>query len=96
MAILSFGDPALADFFGGGRVPRGAGWASIARIVLRKLDVLDYAQQLDDLRAPPGNRLEALRGDLAGLYSIRVNDRWRIVFRWTENGPALVKIVDYH
>lgn len=96
MAILSFGDSPLADFFSNERIPRGAGWASVARIVLRKLDVLDYAQQLDDLRSPPGNRLEALRGDPAGLHSIRVSDRWRIVFRWTENGPALVKVVDYH
>lgn len=58
--------------------------------------MLDYASQLCDLRAPPGNRLEALKGDLAGFHSIRINRRWRIVFRWTERGPAEVRIVDYH
>jgi proteic killer suppression protein len=57
---------------------------------------LNRAARLDDLRAPPGNRLEALRGDLAGSYSIRINDQWRIVFRWTTEGPCDVEIVDYH
>lgn len=62
----------------------------------RKLDILDYAQKIEDPRSPPGNRLEALKGRLRGLYSIRVNDQWRIVFRWTESGPMDVDIVDYH
>jgi proteic killer suppression protein len=57
---------------------------------------LDAADTLDDLRVPPGNRLEKLHGDLAGTYSIRINDRWRICFRWTAAGPEGVEIVDYH
>ena len=58
--------------------------------------MLDYASRLEDLRAPPGNRLEALKGKLVGFYSIRINDQWRIVFQWTEHGPSDVDIVDYH
>lgn len=58
--------------------------------------MLEYAKDLRDLVSPPGNRLEALRGDLAGLHSIRINDRWRVVFRWTDPGPAEVDIRDYH
>ena len=65
-------------------------------IVRRKLDMLHYAAQLGDLNSPPGNRLEALKGDLAGYHSIRDNDRWRIVFRWTAVGPAEVRVCDYH
>jgi proteic killer suppression protein len=63
---------------------------------LRKFDMLNAAHVLLDLRSPPGNRLEALRGGLAGRHSIRVNDQWRIVFRWTEAGPAEVRLTDYH
>lgn len=58
--------------------------------------MLNAAEVLHDLLAPPGNRLEALRGDLKGRHSIRVNDQWRIVFRWTATGPAEVRILDYH
>ena len=58
--------------------------------------MLDYADRLTDLASPPGNRLEALRGDLRDLHSIRANDRWRIVFRWTASGPAGVDVRDYH
>ncbi len=58
--------------------------------------MLDYADQLDDLRSPPGNRLEALKGNLDGHHSIRINDQWRVVFRWTDTGPTDVDIVDYH
>jgi len=58
--------------------------------------MLDYALTLSDLAVPPGNRLAALKGDLAGLHSIRVNDQWRIIFRWTGSGPADVDIRDYH
>ncbi len=66
------------------------------RIALRKLLILDAADALGDLRVPPGNRLEKLKGDRAGTYSIRVNRQWRICFRWTVVGPADVEIVDYH
>ena len=63
---------------------------------MRKLDQLDSAEALDDLRIPPGNRLEALKGDRQGQYSIRINEQYRICFVWTESGPAEVEIVDYH
>jgi proteic killer suppression protein len=68
----------------------------VKRIARRKLDMIDYAEVLADLASPPGNRLETLKGDLAGCHSIRVNDQWRIVFRWTASGPAEVDIRDYH
>lgn len=66
------------------------------RAALRKLLILDAADQLGDLRVPPGNRLEKLKGDRANTYSIRINDRWRVCFRWTTSGPEDVEIVDYH
>lgn len=81
-------------FFRGGICP--ARWRSVSKAAARKLDMIDAAVMLNDLRAPPGNRLEALKGDRAGQYSIRVNDRWRICFVWTGLGPDRVEIVDYH
>ena len=69
---------------------------AIAKIARRKLDMLDAAHALEDLRVPPGNRLERLRGDRAGQLSIRVNDQWRLCFVWTEDGPEDVEMVDYH
>ena len=66
------------------------------RAALRKLLILDAADQLGDLRVPPGNRLEKLKGDRANTYSIRINDQWRICFQWTTAGPEDVEIVDYH
>ncbi len=71
-------------------------FGAITRVALRKLFQMNHAVKLDDLAVPPGNRLEALRGPLAGFHSIRVNDQWRIVFRWTDSGPTEVSIVDYH
>ena len=68
----------------------------IQRVALRKLAVLDAVELLEDLRIPPGNRLEALRGDRAGQHSIRINQQWRICFVWTAAGPENVEIVDYH
>ena len=68
----------------------------VHRRALRKLLVLDAAASLDTLATPPGNRLEALQGDRAGQHSIRVNEQWRICFRWTPEGPEDVEIVDYH
>ena len=70
--------------------------ADLVRRVVLKLTVLEYAASLDDLRSPPGNRLEALKGDRRGQYSIRVNDQWRICFVWTSAGPERVEITDYH
>lgn len=71
-------------------------FASIATVARRKLRQLEIAAQLSDLRVPPGNRLEALKGDRAGQYSIRINDQFRLCFRWTDTGPEDVEIVDYH
>jgi len=68
----------------------------IERAALRKLVMLDAVEVLDDLRVPPGNRLEALRGDRAGQHSIRINQQWRICFVWTAAGPEDVEIIDYH
>lgn len=96
MAIHSFADTEVEDFFVSALIPHKVGWSGIANIAKRKLDMLDYAHELADLRSPPGNRLEALKGTLAGFHSIRVNDQWRVVFRWTEAGPTEVGIVDYH
>ena len=67
----------------------------IQQIALRKLFMLDKAHTLHDLRIPPANRLEALKGGRKGQHSIRINDQWRICFRWTDNGPEAVEIVDY-
>ncbi|WP_084398357.1 type II toxin-antitoxin system RelE/ParE family toxin [Henriciella aquimarina] len=70
--------------------------SEILKVATRKAAMLQAAHVLDDLRVPPGNRLEALKGDRAGQHSIRINDQWRICFIWTENGPEDVEIVDYH
>jgi toxin HigB-1 len=96
VAIRSFADPPVERFFREGVLARGFGWADRAKVVARKLDMLDYADVLFDLLSPPGNRLEALRGDLRGLHSVRVNDPWRIVFRWTASGPDDVDVRDHH
>lgn len=71
-------------------------FSAITRVALRKLIQMNRARVLHDLAIPPGNRLEALKGNLAGYLSIRINDQWRIVFTWTEHGPAEVTICDYH
>jgi proteic killer suppression protein len=96
VAIRSFARRQVADFFFDGKRPTREGWFAVAGVVRRKLDMLDYAQRLDDLRSPPGNRLEALHGDLSGLHSVRVNDQWRVIFRWTDDGPEDVDVADYH
>lgn len=96
MAIRGFSSVVVEASFRTGRLRPGAGWSGVAKIAARKLDMLDYAAQLADLASPPGNRLEALKGDLEGLHSIRVNDQWRVVFRWTSTGPTDVDIRDYH
>lgn len=78
-----------------GRCPKGFPVQTF-QVARRKLEALDAAEALDDLRAPPANRLEALKGDRKGQHSIRVNDQSRVCFRWTDDGPADVEIVDYH
>lgn len=77
----------------GWEVPRFQAFERVAR---RKLRQLEIAQRLEDLRVPPGNRLELLRGDRAGQHSIRINDQFRLCFRWSDSGPEDVEIVDYH
>jgi proteic killer suppression protein len=95
--IVSFGDSATEALYHGWRtgVVRRFPVDVVGR-GRRKLDMLDAARRLDDLSKPPGNRLEALRGDRTGFHSIRVNDQWRVVFRWTLHGPAFVSLIDYH
>ena len=96
MAIQSFTDKATRVLFEEGKTLKKAKWQNIAKVALRKLDMLDYASKLSDLKSPPNNQLEALKKDLIGLHSIRINDQWRLVFRWTTNGPEEVQILDYH
>ena len=91
--ILSFKCEDTQNLFGGVRVKR---WVNIERVAIRKLAMLNRAAVLADLRIPPQNRLEALKGDRKGQHSIRVNAQWRLCFRWTASGPAQVEICDYH
>jgi proteic killer suppression protein len=91
--IRSFKDAATARLFEDEDVPR---FRSIERPARRKLQLLDGAAALSDLRLPPGNRLEALKGDRRGQHSIRINDQWRICFVWRDGGVDGVEIVDYH
>ena len=95
--IVSFGDGATADLYHGRKTHRVRRFPpTITAVALRKLDMLDAAYRLVDVREPPGNRLESLKGERAGYYSIRVNDQWRIVFRWEDGNAHEVSIVDYH
>ena len=71
-------------------------WVNIERAALRKLQQLNWSSVLDDLRAPPGNGLEALKGDRKGQHSIRINEQWRVCFRWGDEGAMDVEIVEYH
>jgi proteic killer suppression protein len=91
--IISFKSADTEALANGQRVKRFVNFEGVAR---RKLRQLQIAGRLEDLRVPPGNRLEALKGDRAGQYSIRVNGQWRVCFRWTEAGAEDVEIVDYH
>ncbi len=95
--IVSFGDRATEELYHNRptsrarRIPR-----DVVGSALVKLDMLNAASTVLDLRSPPGNRLEALKGDLAGFHSIRVNDQWRVVFRWESNNAQDVRLMDYH
>lgn len=95
--ILSFADQATADIYNGldtkaaRKIPR-----SIWNVARRKLDLIEAAHDLTDLRVPPGNKLEALKGDMAGQYSIRINDQYRIAFEWSNDAAREVFITDYH
>ncbi|MGC4365731.1 type II toxin-antitoxin system RelE/ParE family toxin [Hydrogenophaga sp. R2] len=91
--IVSFADDDTEAVFSGKRVRR---WAQLLTVAQRKLQLLDSAVTLEALRVPPGNRLEALRGDRAGQHSIRINDQFRVCFVWAADGVRDVQIVDYH
>lgn len=95
MAIQSFTTPDLAEI-AAGRTPSRRFPSDLVRVTQRKLAMLNAAAHLEDLRAPPANRLEALRSDRAGQHSIRVNDQFRLCFIWTTGGPEAVEFVDYH
>jgi len=95
MGIQSFSDQHTEEFFEKGKVPRKAGWAYTSRIAKRKLDMLHYAKSMQDLKSPPSNCLESLKGKYKGYYSIRINSQWRIIFKW-DMQPYNVKILDYH
>jgi proteic killer suppression protein len=96
--IRSFKDQGTEDIFYGSNTKdaRRSCPRNLWSVALRKLDQLDSAESLDDLRIPPANRLEALSGDRRGQHSIRINDQYRICFVWTESEPDAVEIVDYH
>lgn len=93
MPIIRFKCRDTEALFAGVRVRR---WVNVERPALRKLAQLDWSMVLDDLRVPPGNQLESLKGDRKGQHSIRINAQWRVCFVWTEQGPTDVEIVDYH
>ncbi len=95
--IGSFGDRATEHLYHGRPTSRARRFPNdIVNLALVKLDMLNGAAAVLDLRSPPGNRLEALQGDLKGFHSIRVNDQWRLVFRWENNGAYDVRLIDYH
>ena len=91
--IRSFGDKSTEALFRDEFVRKFQG---IARPAKRKLEALNAASRLDDLLVPPSNRLEKLKGDLKEFYSIRINDQWRVIFKWLDGEPCEVRIVDYH
>ncbi len=96
--IRSFKDPSTDDIFYGRNTKdaRRCCPQTLWTVAARKLDQLDSAQSLEDLRLPPGNRLESLSGNRSGQHSIRINDQYRICFVWADNEPDQVEIVDYH
>ncbi|WP_135080542.1 type II toxin-antitoxin system RelE/ParE family toxin [Terasakiella sp. SH-1] len=92
--IKSFGNKETESFFHTGKSRKLP--STILKVAMRKLDMIDAASVLEDLRVPPANRLESLSGDLSGFHSVRINKQWRIIFLWKNDGPYDVKIVDYH
>lgn len=91
--IRSFGDRPTEALFNDERVRQFEG---IARRAKRKLEAVNAASRLDDLTIPPSNRLEKLKGDLRDFHSVRINDQWRVIFKWIDGEPHEVRIVDYH
>lgn len=95
--IVTFGDSATSDFFYGLKSAKARSIpTTLAAVLKRKLDMINNAAKLTDLAVPPSNSLEALKNDLVGCHSIRVNDQFRIVFRWTNAGAEAVRFTDYH
>lgn len=95
--IVSFGDRATEDLYHNRPTSRARRFPQdVVGLALVKLDMLNGSAAVLDLRSPPGNRLEALKGDLKGFHSIRVNDQWRLVFRWEGNNALDVRLMDYH
>ena len=95
--IVSFGDRASEDLYHNRATSRVRRFPpDVVALALIKMDLLNGATAMLDLRSPPGNRLEALKGDLKGYHSIRVNDQWRLVFRWESNDAHKVRLMDYH
>ncbi len=96
--IRSFGDVGTEDIFNGRttKAARRSCPRKLWTVAVRKLEQLDSAERLDDLRVPPGNRLEALTGSRTGQFSIRINSQYRVCFAWSEAGPDEVEVVDYH
>lgn len=92
--IRSFADKETERLFRDGECP--SRWSSFRSVVLRKLDMIEAATCVEDLRVPPGNHLERLKGDRKSYWSVRINGQWRIVFRWDGDAPEDVAIVDYH
>ena len=95
--IVSFGNRETEALFHGRRGAKAQAFGpEVSKIAVRKLDMLNAAESLRDLASPPGNRLEALTGNLRGFHGIRINDQWRIIFRWRDGFALNVAIVDYH
>jgi len=95
--ILSFGNQLAQDLFDDKKTKSTRQFPSeLYRVARRKMLYLHDADQLTDLRVPPGNKLESLKGNLKGFHSIRINDQWRVVFKWTDGGPREVQVLDYH
>jgi len=96
--IVSFADTASEDLFNGRstKAIRRVLPQTLWKVAGKRLDQLDSAVQLEDLKVPPGNRLEALKGNRKGQFSVRINEQYRICFRWTEQGPADIEVVNYH
>ncbi|MFT5417419.1 MAG: proteic killer suppression protein [Gammaproteobacteria bacterium] len=95
--ITSFGDRRTEDLFHGRATTRIRRiLPNITSVAQRKLDMPNAAADISDLTSPPNNRLEALRGNLKGFYSLRINDQWRVIFRWSEGDASALQLIDYH
>ena len=96
MEIISFGNKETEAFVTSGKLSKNCRWSSQKKVALRKIDMIIFADNASDLRIPPSNRLEKLKGDLKGYWSIRINDKFRIVFSIENNLIGNIKITDYH